>query len=285
MAVPEPASPFPQIHGHRGCRGLLPENTLPAFCRAVELGVDVLELDIVVSADHQLVVSHEPWMSATICRTPEGRPIEPHEQLAHNLYALPYARIREYDCGSIRHPLFPEQRPVAACKPLLREVIETVDALTARLRLPPVQFSIEVKSSPAGDGIWHPAPAGFLALLFAQLHSLRLFPRTTLLCFDKRILQLAREQEPALRLCLLVEDDRPIQDHLQELGFHPEVLGPDFRLLTSEVVTGLRQLNIALVPWTVNTPADLENIRSFRPLGITTDYPDRLLAMRAKERT
>ncbi|MET4107769.1 glycerophosphodiester phosphodiesterase family protein [Hymenobacter sp. UYP22] len=271
----------PQIHGHRGCRGLLPENTLPAFYRAAELGVDALELDIVVSADHQLVVSHEPWMSAAICRTPLGAVIPAAEQLQHNLYSMPYARIREYDCGSTQHPLFPEQQPIPTYKPLLREVVFAIDALRAQLKLPPVQFSIEVKSMPSGDGIWHPAPAQFVELLLAELQALDLYSRTTLLSFDKRILQLARERTPHLRLCLLIEDERPVPEHLRELGFHPHVLGPNFHLLTEAVAAYLRQQSIAYVPWTVNETADMKRLLAYQPLGITTDYPNRLLALLA----
>ncbi|WP_426489809.1 glycerophosphodiester phosphodiesterase family protein [Hymenobacter sp. 102] len=271
---------FPQIHGHRGCRGLLPENTLPAFLRAVELGVDTLELDVVISADQQVVVSHEPWMSATICRTPDGLPITDAGQFRHNLYSMPYARIRTYDCGSVQHPLFPEQQPQWAYKPLLREVLAAADARARELGRPPLGFSVEVKSSPDGDGIWHPAPPEFLSLVVAELQQAAALARTTLLTFDKRILREARQWGPALRLCLLVEDTAPLADHLRELGFLPDVVGPDFRLLTPPAVAELRRLGVELIPWTVNELADLHTVLRYHPLGITTDYPDRLIAVR-----
>jgi glycerophosphoryl diester phosphodiesterase len=274
--------PLPQVHGHRGCRGLLPENTLPAFCRAVELGAEVIELDVVISADQQVVVSHEPWMSATICRQPDGRPIRPEEQAQHNLYALPYARIREYDCGLNRHPGFPVQQPQSAVKPLLREVVATVDNLARTLGRPAVRYSVEIKSSPAYEPIFQPPPARFLELVFAELQATGILPRTTLLCFDKRVLRLARAQWPQLPLCLLVEDTRPLEFHLTELGFRPHVYGPDFRLLTPVLAASLRQLQIGLVPWTVNEPADLERVLLLRPTGITTDYPDRLRTLLAR---
>jgi len=272
--------PFPQIHGHRGCRGLQPENTLPAFRRAVELGVEVVELDVVISADRQVVVSHEPWMSAAICRQPDGRAILPTEQPRHNLYALPYARIREYDCGLTRHPNFPHQESQPAVKPLLREVILELDTLAHSLGQPPVRYSVEVKSSPATEPYYQPAPARFLQLVLAELHATHCLERTTLLCFDKRVLQLAHQQLPWLPLCLLVEDQQPLTWHLQELGFRPTVYGPDFHLLTPAVVAELHRLQIGLVPWTVNEPTDLRRILQYKPQGITTDYPDRLLALR-----
>ncbi|MFD2786871.1 glycerophosphodiester phosphodiesterase family protein [Hymenobacter rubripertinctus] len=272
--------PFPEIHGHRGCRGLLPENTMPAFREALRLGVDVVELDVVISADHQVVVSHEPWMSAAICRTPAGAAIAAAGQLRHNLYQLPYARIREYDCGLTRHPSFPEQRPVPACKPLLREVVTELENLARQLGRSPVGYSIEVKSGEGEEPQFQPPPAVFLKLVLAELRTLEILPRTTLLSFDKRVLQLARPALPTLPLCLLIEDKLPLAHHLMELGFRPEVLGPDFGLLTPALGAELREQHIKLVPWTVNDVLDMQRVLALAPWGITTDYPNRLLALR-----
>ncbi|RSK47988.1 glycerophosphodiester phosphodiesterase family protein [Hymenobacter rigui] len=274
---PAPAPYTPEIHGHRGCRGLAPENTLPAFRRALLLGVDVLELDVVLSADNEVVVSHEPWMSAAFCLTPSGQPIPAEQQFRHNLYAMPYATIRQYDCGSLRHPLFPEQHSEPAFKPLLREVVAAADIFADQLHRPRPRFSIEIKSSPEGDRIWHPEPAQFLKIVLNELRTLDLLSRTTLLCFDKRILQLAYGIVPELPLCLLVEDQRPPTAHLHELGFIPATYGPDFRLVTASLVAELNSLQIHLVPWTVNELPDLRRMLAFRPRGITTDYPDRLI--------
>lgn len=275
-----PQNTFPAIHGHRGCRGLRPENTLPAFRHALALGVDVLELDVVISADRQVVVSHEPWFSAAICRTPDGLPISPEAERQHNLYALPYATIRQYDCGLTRHKSFPEQQPESAYKPLLREVFEEVEHYVAMHTRAPVVYSIEIKSSPAGDGIFHPLPAEFFALVYAEIVAAGVGERSTLLCFDKRILQVAKRQAPGLPLCLLVEDDRPVEEHLQELGFLPAVYGIHHPLLTTDLADFLREQGVGMVPWTVNNPEDIARILAFQPAGITTDYPDRLLALR-----
>jgi glycerophosphoryl diester phosphodiesterase len=272
--------PFSAVHGHRGCRGLRPENSLPAFRHALKLGVDVLELDVVISADQQVVVSHEPWFSAAICRTPNGLPITPEVAPQHNLYQLPYAAIRQYDCGLTRHPGFPEQQPEPAYKPLLREVLLEAERYAQELRRPPVQYSIEVKSTPADDGVFHPAPARFLALVLAEISAAQVGERTTLLCFDKRVLQVARQQAPELPLCLLVEDERTAQEHLQELGFLPAVYGMHYPLLTTGLADFLREQRVAFVPWTVNHPDDMRRILALHPAGITTDYPDRLLALR-----
>ena len=271
----------PLVHGHRGCRGLRPENTLPAFLHAVSLGVDVLELDVVISADGQVVVSHEPWPSAAFCSTPDGVPISPGQEAAHNFYRLPYVTIRAFDCGRRRHSGFPEQAPEPAHKPLLAEVIRAADGLARQLGRPLPGYAIELKCAPAGDDIWHPAPPAFVGLVLAVLGSDELLGRTTLLAFDARVLQAARQQCPALRLCLLTEKPFAVPEIFRSLGFVPQVFGPDFTLLTLVSVLQLRQQvpGLELVPWTINHPAELDTALKWPLDGITTDYPDRLLIL------
>jgi glycerophosphoryl diester phosphodiesterase len=123
----------PEVHGHRGCRGLRPENTLPAFLHAVALGVDVVELDVVISQDNQVVVSHEPWLSARLGRDALGQLIDPAQEQQFNLYQLPYATIERCSVGEWPHPNFPSQQPTLSHRPLLREVLQQVSAAGQRL--------------------------------------------------------------------------------------------------------------------------------------------------------
>ena len=278
----------PEVHGHRGCRGLRPENTLPAFLHALELGVDVLELDVVISADRQVVVSHEPWLNPLICRGPAGEPIPPDARAAYNLYRMPYSLIRTCDCGLL-HPSFPEQVVQAAHKPLLREVFAATEAWVAHKagRRPP-GYSVEIKCLPEGDGIFHPAPADFLDLVLAELDGAGavVLARTTLLCFDSRILRLAHLVRPLLRTCLLIEAEQEWLPSLQALGFLPTSFGPDQLTVTPAAVRKLRTLypGLRLVPWTVNEPTDFERLLPLGIAGFTTDYPGRLLAMLGQKR-
>lgn len=274
-------SDLPQVHGHRGCRGLFSENTLPAFLHAVRLGVPVLELDVVLSADGQVVVSHEPWMSAAICLDPAGQPIPEATQQHHNLYRMPYAEVRRYDCGQRQHPAFPEQQTLPAHKPLLHEVVAAVDQLSRELGHQLPRFSVEVKSEPAGDDRFHPAPEPYVAVVLAELNRLGLQHRTTLLSFDIRVLQEARQQQSAFALCLLVEDETPLTEHLLLLGFTPEVYGPHHDLVTPQLIAEAKLNGLQLVPWTVNNQADMRRLITLGIAGITTDYPDRLLSIYA----
>lgn len=272
---------LPEVHGHRGCRGLLPENTIPAFLHALTLGVDVLELDVVVSADRQVVVSHEAWLNPLICRGPHGETLPSTSVSLHNLYHMPYAVIAQCDCG-LPHPDFPEQAAQPACKPLLRDTLAATEAHAAHQRPnAAVGYSVEIKSLPEGDDIYHPAPAEFLPLVLAELDRAGVASRTTLLSFDPRILQLAHQLRPELRTCLLVEPEQEWFSSLQALGFEPATFGPNHRTVTSEAVAKLRSLypGLRLVPWTVNEPVDFHRLLVIGVEGITTDYPDRLLAL------
>ncbi|GAC1596683.1 MAG: glycerophosphodiester phosphodiesterase family protein [Hymenobacter sp.] len=244
---------------------------------ALALDVDVIEMDVVISSDKQVVVSHEAWLNPRICLGPDGEALGP-ESRESNLYQMPYAEIRRCDCGQLRHPGFPDQVSGPAYKPLLSEALLAIEAAAFRLRRRPVGYSIEVKSSPEGDDLFHPAPAAFLSLVLAELAAAQVLERTTLLCFDGRILRLAQEQQPRLATCLLVEDDLPWCRSIEQLGFVPTTFGPDFKTVTAGAVQTLRAEfpGVRLVPWTVNEPQDIARLYALGVDGMTTDYPDRV---------
>ena len=271
---------LPEVHGHRGCRGLRPENTLPAFLHALDLGVDVLELDVVISADRQVVVSHEPWLNPAICRGPAGELLVPDAAPQHNLYRMPYARIQQCDCG-LPHLGFPQQVSQPAVKPLLRDVLVATQAYSAQQpgqRL--LGYSIEIKSLPEGDNIYHPAPVEFFSLVLVELDRAGVGEDTTILSFDPRVLRQAHLIRPALRTCLLVEPEQEWLPGLRQLGFVPTTFGPSHNTVNAAAVSQLRTQypGLRLVPWTVNEPADFTRLIALGVEGITTDYPDLLMA-------
>ena len=271
------------VQGHRGARGLLPENTLPAFARALALGVTTLELDLAVSADRELVVSHEPWMSAEICRLPDGRPISPDEEQDFKLFQMEYAEIAAFDCGSAGHPRFPEQQPQPARKPLLREVFALGEAYAARTGRP-VFYNVETKTRPGRDGVFHPEPEAFVRLIAAEANRAGTGHRTTLQSFDVRTLRAADRLDLPFRLALLVEPDGwagigSLAEGTDALGFTPEIYSPDFSLVTAAAVREAHRAGTQVLPWTVNEPADMRRLRALGVDGFITDYPDRAMAL------
>ncbi|MDX1530584.1 MAG: glycerophosphodiester phosphodiesterase family protein [Rhodothermales bacterium] len=285
--MPPPTSDSFDVQGHRGARGLAPENTLPAFRRALELGVTTLELDTVVSADSQVVVSHEPWFSAEICAHPDGRPVEEAEAEDLLIFQMPYAEVARYDCGSRGHPRFPGQAAQPARKPLLAEVFDLAETYAREHGLPPVAYNVETKARPAWDGRRTPDPETFVRLLWAEVEAADVAGRFMLQSFDVRTLQAARERGLPIRLSLLVErPEEPVEPlaaletGLAVLGFTPDVYSPDYRLVDATVIERARVLGVSVIPWTVNERAEMERLEALGVDGVITDYPDRAAGLR-----
>ena len=273
--VQEPAA-F-DIQGHRGARGLMPENTIPAFLKALELGVDTLELDVVVSKDNQLVVSHEPYFSAEISLDKNASPIPPEKQNQYNLFKMNYSEIKLFDVGSLGNKRFPEQQKIKTFKPLLRDVFTETQKYIRRNKLKPTIYNIETKSTAAGDSIYHPTPEVFARLLYEEIVKSKMQKRVTIQSFDVRTLQEFKKFPIKLPLVLLVENKDGIEKNVAKLGFQPEIYSPHFSLVDEGIVKYCRQRRIKIIPWTVNEISDLERMKKFEPDGIITDYPNRAI--------
>ena len=273
------AQPMIDIQGHRGCRGLLPENTIPAFIEAVDLGVTTLEMDAVISKDGQVVVSHEPFLSHVICTGPEGETITEDREKSYNLYEMTYAEISQCDCGSLKHPSFPKQQKMQVRKPLLRDVIKEVEDYVETNALPSIQYNIETKSAPEGDNIFHPKPSEFVDLLVEVIKKAGISERTTIQSFDVRTLQYAHRQYPELKLALLVGNKEDPQQNLQTLGFTPQIYSPYYRLVNTKTVSYTKEQGMKIIPWTVNETKDIQEMINLKVDGIISDYPDRVLQL------
>lgn len=270
------------VQGHRGCRGLMPENSIPAFQRAWELGVTTLELDVVISKDRQVVVSHEAWFSHECCTNPDGIALTEANEKQFNLYQMDYADIIRWDCGTRPHPRFPDQEKIKVVKPLLREVFtalessNTLDYYNGKEK-PLPQYNIEIKTEPDGVGVFHPNMHDFAALVLEEIHSQALGSRTTIQSFDLEALRETRRQDRDIALGLLIEEDEDYKTKLGELGFYPEILSPEWHLVDEPMLTFAAEKNMKVIPWTVNEPADMRKLIKLGVHGIISDYPDRLL--------
>jgi glycerophosphoryl diester phosphodiesterase len=277
MKTPEQKSIL-DIQGHRGARGLMPENTIPAFLEAVRLGVTTVEMDIVISADGQVVVSHDPYLSHEFCLTKEGKEISEAEEKSYNLYHMNYADIKACDCGSKIHPRFPQQKKMKAYKPLLSEAIDSIEAYVKAHHLTPVRYNIETKISPDGDGVFHPAPDSVVKLLTAVVREKGIWDRTTIQSFDDRSLQVLHKGYPKISLALLVEDSVSAEEHIKHLGFTPDIYSPDYHLLNVDVIAWAHKQNMKVIPWTLNTREEMDSLIQMGVDGIITDYPNLILS-------
>jgi len=291
VAIVQSDSPMFDLQGHRGCRGLMPENTIPAFLKALDLGVTTLEMDVVISKDQQVVVSHEPYFNAAFSIAPDGTPVDKKEQKNLVLYQLNYADIKRYDVGSNGNPAYPEQQKIKIYKPLLSEVIEQAEAYRKAKNLPLFSYNIEIKSEPSEYNKSQPEPAAFCelvqAILKKQFAAERVNPdRIVIQSFDFAILKQWKKEVdrtdaglevkyPKVRLSALVENLRSPEKNLEELGFKPDVYSPHFRLLSKDKIIRLHEQGIKVIPWTVNQRDDMKRLKEWGVDGLISDYPDR----------
>ena len=279
MTDPTPAAPTIDWQGHRGARGLLPENTVPAFLRALSFpAVTTLELDVVVSADDRVVVSHDPWMEAELCLDPAGNRLPEGEDERVSLRQLTAAEIATYDCGQLPHPRFPEQARRPAQKPTLLAVFAAVDRYCLQQGRPGPRYNIELKYQPAWEPHFVPGRRHFAKRVLADLDDWGQPDLVTLQCFDPPTLAVLHELRPGLKLSYLDEHPGELDRKLAELGFTPAVYSPWFEPLTPEVIARAHERGMAVVPWTVNEVADMRRLLDQGVDGIITDYPNRIPA-------
>jgi glycerophosphoryl diester phosphodiesterase len=249
------------VHGHRGARGVLPENTIPAFVHAIEAGADVLELDLAVTKDDVLVASHDPLISSVICSGgPTDVPIR----------SLTLAELKRYDCGALKNPAFPNQQTVPGTR------IPTLDEVLNLAKRGKFGFNIETKIFRERPEL-APDPHRFAELLYAAVVKHRLQDRVIVQSFDFRTLHAMKELNPKIRLAALYEG--PPKDFVaiaREAG--AGIVSPQYRLVTKEQVDAAHQAGLQVVPWTANQPQDWDRLASAGVDAIITDDPAALIA-------
>ena len=259
--------------GHRGARGLLPENTIPAFLRALSYpDVITLELDVVISADDRVIVSHDPYMDTTICQGPGGQPITE----VISLRQLSAREIASYDCGIRPNPRFPQQARRPARKPTLLAVFAAVDSFCLQHERPSPRYNIELKYQPDWEPHLVPDRETFVNLVLSDLAAWGKPELITLQCFDPATLKVIHTLDPSLTLAYLDEQPGDLPAKVDSLGFVPAIYSPYHAPLTREIVAVAHALGMRVIPWTVNEAARMRELREWGVDGIITDYPDRI---------
>ena len=284
----KPQIPKFDVQGHRGARGLMPENTIPAFLLALDSGVTTLEMDLAITKDTQVIVSHEPWMSAAYCLDPSGKSIREKDEKKYNIFQMSYDQVKQWDCGSKGNAEFPQQKKMKISKPLLSEVIVASENYIKNFTKYEVDYNIEIKSSKDGDGKFHQRPEEFSDLAYHVIDQYLPWDRVIIQSFDLRVLKYWHKKHPDIKLALLVENLNSIGENLSELGFVPDVYSPEYKLLdknevitlhsrtpSREVKSGNKIGRVRVIPWTVNDEKEMTELYEMGVDGIITDYPDR----------
>ena len=262
--------------GHRGCRGLMPENTIPGMLKALDLGVTTLEMDVVITKDKKVILSHEPWFEPEITTKPDGSFIAPADARNYNIYKMTYDEVKTYDVGMKPHPRFPKQEKIKAIKPLLSDLLDSVMVYMSTRRKPMPNFNIETKCGEKDDNIFHPMPDEFVDLLMAVLKEKGVEDRVIIQSFDFRTLQYLHKKYPEIKTAALVEtiDKINFESLLKSLGFTPTIYSPAYQLLNEAAIKEYHSRSIKVIPWTVNDRAKIEELKKMGVDGIITDYPD-----------
>ncbi len=260
---------------HRGGRGLMPENTIQAMYHAIDLGINTLEMDLQVSKDKIVVVSHDSYFGSKFCLTPEGKEMNEKDGRSRLLMDMPYDSIRKYDVGLKIHPDFLQQKKMKAYKPTLAELLDSVEAYS-RKRNHLNHYNIEIKTSPEYKDKGHPPVPEFVALAMKVILAKKIEKRTTIQSFDKRSLKIINDQYPMVKTSYLVfkSNKKTIEEHISDLGFKPDIFSPEYLMVTPALIKSCHDLKIKVIPWTVN---DLDQIKRLKEMGVDgliSDYPN-----------
>ncbi len=273
--APGLAFPVFDTEAHRGGKGLMPENTIPAMLNAIELGVSTLEMDLQISKDKKVIVSHDPYFNHNFTTTPEGKFLSAAESRKLLLYNMDYSNIKRYDVGLKYYPDYPQQKKIAVHKPLLADLIDAAEKYAAG-KGRKMLYNIEIKSNRKNDGINHPPVAEFVDLAMKVILQKGIGARTIIQSFDPRALIIMRRKYPAVATSLLIEgsDKRSLDEQLHEIGFVPVVYSPHHSLVTRELIEACHAKNMKVVPWTVNDVSRMKTLIALKVDGIISDYPN-----------
>lgn len=261
--------------GHRGTRGLMPENTISAMYKAIDYDVNTVEVDVVISKDKKVVISHDIYFHPEITTTPDGKYLDSKEAQKHLLYQMNYDSIRKYDVGLKPHKEFPQQQKIAAYKPLMSELIDSTEwyAQTKRKK---VMYNIELKTNAAYDGSKQPPVEETVDLVMQVVKEKKIENHCYLQSFDFRPLQILHKKYPTIVTAVLIsdKDKRTFEQQLNDLGYAPAMYSPHYSLVNAPLIAACHQRGIKIIPWTVNTKEDIKRLKELGVDGIITDYPD-----------
>ncbi|HEX3983750.1 MAG TPA: glycerophosphodiester phosphodiesterase family protein [Acidisoma sp.] len=284
--------PTIELHGHRGARGLWPENTLPGFRGALEIGVTAIEMDVALTGDGVVILSHDPILDPLLTRGPDGAWIGTPGALIRD---LSYAEAARFDVGRIRpgspqQAAFPQQAGSDGVPMPLLSDVAVLD--------PSIKLAVELKTFPDHPERTVP-PQEMADAVLAVLEGAGALPRTRIISFDWRPLRYLSGLRPGLALGYLTDAETVAAARLWWGGPAPEdfggsvvravaaeggrIWGPDFQGLTEAAAAEARDFGVLVNPWTVNETAEMARLIGWGVGALTTDYPDRARAVMAEK--
>lgn len=285
---------------HRGGKSLYPENTIPAMKNALKMNVTTLEMDLAVTKDKKVILSHDAFLSPELITKPDGTYIPKDSGFYYKIYEMPYSKIKTFDVGLKKLTNYPDQKKMKVQKPLFSEVIDACEAYARELKRPLHFYNIETKTRPFSDNIFHPEPKEFVDLMMKIILEKGIQDRVIIQSFDPRTLEIVHKEYPEIMTALLVEkvDDkkraqqqihfekipeakfREYPDHLNGvtgdlkfLSFTPTIYSPEHTLVTPKLIEECHKSGMRVIPWTVNSKERLKELKEMGIDGVITDDP------------
>lgn len=269
---------FPSFsyEGHRGARGLYPENSIGAMKVAIDLPkVTTLEMDCHITKDKKVVVYHDDFLNPKFVTYKGGKELSKKDNKAL-LYNYTFKELSQFDIGTKGNVDFPEQKKTSTSIALLSDLIDASEAYAKEKRTAPMFYNIETKSKDGNDHKAHPAPQEFSDLILEVVIEKNIAPRTVIQSFDKRTIQYIRKAYPQIKTSYLIDgkNTKSIQELVDELGFTPFIISPNYKIVTEKMIKDAHALGIKVIPWTVNTKAEIRALEQLQVDGIISDYPN-----------
>lgn len=259
-----------EFFGHRGCRGLLPENTIIGFNKALELGADGIEWDVIVNRDNELIISHEPYADAQYCLDTSGEEILKNIEKDFNFHQMSTKQIQDFDCGSKGNPKFPEQQKIKAFKPTVQEAFKSV-------KLEGKTILFEIKSEEKDYGIFQPEPTKYAEIIAKEVEGYAFKDNIVFMCFDANLLNELHKLLPDFKYVYLTYlPFKSIKSFLTDISFTPYALGMYHVTIKEKDVTKANMEGVKIFAWTVNSEKQCKKLIRYGVEGIITDYPDRI---------
>jgi len=262
------------VQGHRGARGIMPENTIAGMLKALDLGATTLQMEIVISKDKKAVVSQEPYFNHEFCLLPNGKPILLKDEKKYSIFKMDYAEVKTFDVGSKIHPRFPGQQKFKAYKPLLAELIDSVEQFVKLHKMSKPNYTIETKLIRNGDGEFQPSAEDFVEIIMAIVKEKKLEKRVTIQSFDMRSLKYLHQKYPKIRTSLAIDEKEDFENNIADLGFAPTVYSPYAVLVGKGLVDKCHAAGVKIIPWTVNSAKEISYLMNLGVDGVVTDYPN-----------
>ena len=277
------------VQAHRGGMGLMPANTLEAMKNAVDLGVNTLEMDIVVTKDKKVILSHDKYFTAEETTRPDGTPMKKEDPREY-MWKMTYEEIAKYDVGMRQHPNYPEQKTLPAIRPLLSDVLSFIENYTEEKGMAPMNYNIEIKADPDWNGgiegkDW-PVYHEMVDICLGVIAPFNLGNRLIIQTFDERALAYMNEKYPELQLSYLVgggevhwleNKEMDFDTILGNIGFVPEWFSPASIFVTKSCVDEAHRRGMKVVTWTVDNYEEMIRMIDSGVDAIISNYPDRLL--------